>query len=624
MKQKMEGTLTRSVPFESRGIPEGENLVLEFPFASGEPYLRTSFWEDPWIEVLGMEEGECDLSRLETGAAVLCNHGRGDANSMLANVGITTGARLEGSRGVVSVKLSRRPGMEGLLQDIVDGIVKNVSVGYQIHERVLVRKNEEGPDEYRVTKWTPMEVSFVDIPADATVGLSREAEHRDYRVVGTIMEGSEMEATVESGQAEAEKARMMEKARIIEIRQAVGKSGLDMKLADDLVERDVPVDAAKSIILEKLAERSAVEIIQPTGDVRTITDETETRREMMTQALLRRYDPKSALDDGARQYMGLSLLELSRNCLEQSGIATRGMSRSLVAQRAFEGVSDFPEILANVANRTLRAAYQAAPRTFTAWARQVSAPDFKTISRVSLSDAPKLEKVNEHGEFRRGAIFDGKETYQLATVGKVIGITRQAIINDDLSAFTRIPALFAQAAANYESDTVYGILTANARLADNLALFHADHGNLASPGSAIDIESLGAARAMMRVQKTPQGVVMNLSPAFLIVPAALETIASQYVSQAYVAANSGAINPFAGALQVVSEGRLDAASAKAWYLAASSAMMDTVEFCYLEGQDGVYLETRQGFDVDGMEIKARLDFAAKAIDYRGLYKNLGA
>ena len=61
-----------------------------------------------------------------------------------------------------------------------------------------------------------------------------------------------------------------------------------------------------------------------------------------------------------------------------------------------------------------------------------------------------------------------------------------------------------------------------------------------------------------------------------------------------------------------------------WYLIADPAQIDTVEYCYLEGQQGVYIETKQGFEVDGVEIKARMDFGAAALDYRGLQKNAGA
>ena len=174
----------------------------------------------------------------------------------------------------------------------------------------------------------------------------------------------------------------------------------------------------------------------------------------------------------------------------------------------------------------------------------------------------------------------------------MLAIDRRDFINDDLGAFTRIPALFANAAANYESDTVYGIVTANAALSDTVALFHATHNNLTGAGTAISVPSLGVARALMRRQTTPQGAVMNLQPKFLIVPAALETIANQFVSQQYVAAKSADYNPFAGVLQVVSEARLDANSATAWYLTAGTESIDTVEYAYLEGQQGAYIETR--------------------------------
>ena len=77
-------------------------------------------------------------------------------------------------------------------------------------------------------------------------------------------------------------------------------------------------------------------------------------------------------------------------------------------------------------------------------------------------------------------------------------------------------------------------------------------------------------------------------------------------------------------LSVIAEPRLDPASgAIPWYLFASPSAIDTIEYAYLEGQDGVFIETRNGFDVDGVEIKARLDFGAKAIDWRGLHKNPG-
>jgi len=78
------------------------------------------------------------------------------------------------------------------------------------------------------------------------------------------------------------------------------------------------------------------------------------------------------------------------------------------------------------------------------------------------------------------------------------------------------------------------------------------------------------------------------------------------------------------ALEPIVEPLLDANSATAWYLAADSAQIDTVEYAYLDGAEGPVIESEVGFEVDGVSFKARLDFAAKATDYRGLRKSTGA
>jgi len=533
--------------------------------------------------------------------------------------------------------------MKSVLQDIQDGIVRNVSVGYQIKERVLTKENEGSPDEYRVTSWLPMEITLCDVPADATVGIGRSLNKEDEQVSKekiAPVEDKEIKAApvidadrtiepvkaapkVDTGKLQDD-AIKAERKRSSDIKTLVRSVSLDDDLSDSMIERGVTLEEARAEVLTKLAERTSEQDVSSRADIHVAVDETDTRREYMTDAILHRANPAHDLTEGARQFAGLSMLELSRENLRVRGVDTKGMDRMQIAGRAFEGTSDLPNVLANVANKSLRTAYESAPRTFTGWARQASASDFKAVSRTNLSDAPALEAVTENGEFKRGSVTDGKETYQLATVGKIIGLTRQAIINDDLSAFTRIPALFAAAAANYESDTVYSILTANAALSDTVALFHTSHGNLTGTGTVISVASLGIGRKLMRKQKTPKLAVMNLRPKYLIVPVALETVAAQFVSSAYVADQSSTINPFAGALEVIPEARLDDTSETAWYLAADNSAIDTVEYCYLEGNSGVYIETRQGFDVDGMEIKARLDFAAKAIDHRGVYKNNGA
>ena len=222
----------------------------------------------------------------------------------------------------------------------------------------------------------------------------------------------------------------------------------------------------------------------------------------------------------------------------------RGLSRDEIATRALHTTSDFPAILAAVTNKTLRDAYEAAPRTFPPIARRATAADFKDIHRLQLGEAPQLEKVNESGEFKRGSLGEGKESYRVETWGKVIGITRQVIINDDLDAFTRIPALFGTAAATLESDVVWGIVTSNPNMADGVALFHASHKNLVGTGTALDVANLGKARAQMAKQTGLDGkTVLNIRPAFLVVPSSLELTAEQLIAQNLVPAKSADVVP---------------------------------------------------------------------------------
>lgn len=643
----MSDVMTRELPMQTRLMPvtsvDEAKRTAEVVWSTGAAVMRMDYWTGKrYLEELSLDPKHVDMKRMESGAPILNNHSR---YSLADVIGVVERAWIENGEGRAIVRFDDGEDAQEIFRKVQNGILRNVSVGYSVRKYEITEQEGTLPI-YRAVDWTPAEVSVVPVGADANAGVRAEQAElsrcefinlsaaadasRKEPIMADVKQAADPAATViqpdtdalvSNARAEAVKA---ERSRIAEINEAVRAAGLDISLADEMVRTELSADAARKAIIGKLAERTEAAKVSSRADIVTIVDETDTRRALVAEALMHRYDPRAELSEGARQYRGLSLIELSRDLLEVKGVKTRGMDRMQIAARALEGTSDLPNIVANVANKSLRQAYMSAPRSFVPWARRTSAPDFKTLSRVALSDAPALETVNEHGEFKRGAFTDGKETYQLVTVGKIIGLTRQVIVNDDMQAFTRVPALFGAAAANYESDTVYGVLTANAALSDSVALFHANHSNLTGTGTAISVASLDVGRAAMRVQKTPQGVVMNLGPKFLIVPAAKETLANQYTSGDFVSAKSSDINPFKGSLQVIVEGRLDASSATAWYLAADPNQIDTIEYCYLDGQDGVYIETRNGFEVDGVEIKARLDFAAKAIDYRGLYKNVGA
>ncbi len=666
---RIDGRLDRSFPAQIRVLSRGDaadgaaptgNVRLRLSFSSEAPVLRSSWFDEAWIEVLGHAEGECDLSRLNAGAAVLCNHDRRlQVGSPMAMVGATDRGWIEDARGHVELTMSRRDGLQGLLQDIDDDLVRNVSVGYRIIERKLVKTyGGKQPDEYRVTRWQPIEISLVDIPADAAVGIGRSAEDEPrYRVVDLPEPGEQQERSmdettqpaaqaatppsaqvVDLDQARAEGARA-ERERQSEIRRLVRAARLPADLAERMVTDGVSVDAAGRSIIEELARQDdAVQTRSANAPhIETLRDEEATRAEGITQSVLHRLGAVRELDDNGRQYRGMRLMEIGRDMLEARGVRTRGMASMDLAREILQyrsggmgTVSDFSSLMANVANKRLRQAYDENPGTYTMWARRgPNAPDFKNIQLTQMSGAPDLLQVNEHGEFKTGKMYDGAETYAVVTYGRIVPLTRQAMINDDLRAFDRLVTAFGYSARRLENRTVYSQLTANAALSDSVALFHATHANLATGGgSALAFAALSTARAAMRVQKGQQSEELNVAPAYLIVPASLEQTAYQLTSPNYVPATKAEINEFrAGgrtALTPVVEPVLDANSATAWYLAASGNQIDTVEYCYLDGAEGAVIESEPGFVVDGVQYKCRLDFGAHVADYRGLYKGAGA
>lgn len=656
--------------------------TIEIVWTTGARVLRRR-WEG-WDELREYEEElivtpeAIRLGRMNSGAApFLDTHGSWSLEDVLGTV-VEGSARIENGVGTATVRLTAAPDAAPLVQRIVEGTVRSVSVGYQVH-RYEIEKRDGQREIWRAVDWEPYEVSAVPMPADPGARIRSEgaldAPSAELRLRRTpcavtrrtpaasaasttpaasaaIRKGQGMDpedqlapeqTRVESRKAEtpatapvaapdADAIRAEERARVAEITSLCGRHGLDAGLRDRLIREGTGLDSARAAILDALVARDpAGRTVEPSPAVARDSADTA-YRDAMSAALMHRHAPSTALPAEAREFRGLSLIELARHALERGGVSTRGMAKMEVAGLAlsaraagYMGTSDFAAILANVANKTLRAGYESTPRTFSVWARRATITDFKQVSRAQLGGAPDLQKVLEAGEFSYGTIGEGKEVYALATYGRIVAITRQTLINDDLDAFTRVPAAFGAAAADLESDVVYGILSANAAMSDSVALFHANHGNLAAAATAIDEANLAIAYRAFAAQKGLEGRLISILPRFVLVPPGKRSVEARKQVTATTPGSTAEVNTFAGRLEVVEEPRLIPAGGNdPWFLAADPSRIDTVEYAYLDGQEGVFTETRTGFEVDGIEIKARHDFAAKAIDWRGLFKNAGA
>ncbi len=194
-RQRIEGMLYREIQFRTEGILDEDERRVKISISSETPILRRSFFSDPWIETLGHKRGEPNLARFQSGgASVHYNHSRqrADRIGVVESVKLVTvkdGERAEGKQKIRRlegvVRISKREDVDDIWTDISDGVLTNISVGYTVDERKLTRESGKGePDEFRITSWTPMEVSFVDIPADPSVGVGRnEQGEMAYRVI---------------------------------------------------------------------------------------------------------------------------------------------------------------------------------------------------------------------------------------------------------------------------------------------------------------------------------------------------------------------------------------------------------------------------------------------------------
>lgn len=393
------------------------------------------------------------------------------------------------------------------------------------------------------------------------------------------------------------------------------------------------VDQAVALITDAVAKREKDPTIVP-GNV--TADARDKFKEGATKAVMFR----AGIAGGERnEFTSMTLRELARHSLAVAGVNKVFADPMEMIRAAFAPVmaaglhstSDFVEILANVANKSMLKGWEEAEETFAKWTSKGSLVDFKPAKRVDLNLFPALTEVPEGAEYLFGTIGDRGETIQLATYGKMFAITRQAIINDDLNAFSRIPQKMGRAAKRTIGNLVYAVLTSNPAMGDGITLFHDDHGNFidgSGTGDKPTVTSVTAGISAMALQKDPDEHAtggLNISPSYMLVPVELFGVAQALMSALNdpAATTPNVPNTVRGVAEVIKDARLSANSTKIWYLAANPNQYDTIEVAYLNGNEQPVLEQREGWYVDGVEFKVRMDAGVKALDFRGLLKNKG-
>jgi hypothetical protein len=599
---------------------------------------------------------------------LLDTHRRSDTSCV---IGSFRDIRIEGSQLIGRAFFSAAPEAEGPYLKTKEGHLTDCSIARLDLESTYIPEGQrqavggtmyDGPIKV-VTSWTPKEMSMCPIGADemakvraATTpviprnpkkenemdpklraflvsrGLSETAtEEEARRFLETLQvrdEAAPPAGTVDAAAVteQVRSAFLAEQSRCTDIRAICSRAGLPETKITEFITGGTSVEAVRSAAFEHVVTSGPAPVFRSSTEVGT--DARDKFRQAAEGSLIIRCGhtcDDSLIKLGARDLAGFTLVELARESLRMAGQSALGGNVLEMVGRSFT-TSDFPLLLSNVANKELLDGWETQEETWPSWVAEGSVSDFKTHTAVRPGEVDSLDEIGEDDEYKYGTRTEQSESYKIATFGKLFKISRQTIINDDLGALSEIPREHGEAATRTVGDVVYAVLTANSAMGDGTALFHSNHKNLAASGAVVSVDSLGLAETAMGLQKDIGGKRrLNIKPAYFLCPLTKKAAAEQFFSTPVVGtqAQPNLQNIYSGAYFTrIYEPRLDDASTTAWYLAARKGK--TVKVFFLNGNKTPFLDTKQGWSTDGVEFKVRIDVGAKAMGWKGLYKNPGS
>lgn len=656
---EITGPRQRSIAIELRA-GEGEEAGSFWAALSSDAPIRV--WRD-LDEVLIHTKDAIDLTRAEGGLPLLWQH---DARTPIGRV---DDLRIEGGKLRGRFTFAPNAKAQEIAADVAGGFLRNVSIGYVVHEWI---EKDQGR-RIEATRWELLEASIVSVPADPSVGINRA--HRgassqggtvdpddDTNGGGNVVDFTEAQRIArEAGMAEGQR-REAERRDAIEalflgerwqaaeyqaIRTAALSERWSVQRAKDELLRAVGAGVESVARGSTFTQGDRPAPAYAGGHVAAGDDARDKFARGAELAIAVRAgletDKDKIREARGGQFTGMTLSELAREFCAVAGINVRGLSRDRMVAAALRGgsvrgtgivnqvVADFPSLLENIANKALLLGYEEPIETWRMIARPGTLTDFRQSSRTGLSEFDDLDLIRDGAEYRVGKFQDRAEKITLQTFGKLFRITRQAIINDDLQAFTQVPRKLGRAASRMVGDVAYNAFLTNPVLnQDGLALFVAGHNNLISAGNGPPgVAQLSTMKARMGTQKDTNGQVngLNIRPSRVVVPLALEdaarTLQTAEFNPLTTATNSSVPNIHRGTFETVADARLDAVSAVQWYAFADPNLYDTIEVGFLDGQQEPFLESEDGWTIDGVEFKVRIDCAAIPLDFRTMVRNNG-
>jgi len=467
--------------------------------------------------------------------------------------------------------------------------------------------------------------------------LQRELEELDARSDDGLQTRDAAEPAAQQETADpmnaAQRAIQDERIRVSEITGLARSFDLDPAQA---IADGTTVDNYRSVVLEQLRnERRPVS----TG-VQVTADENDKFRAAAVDGLAMRGGVElNTPASGSESFRGTSLRDIGIECLRRDGMNVNDLIRmspseiyDKLGERQFYNPSAaFPAIMDQTIRKSIVELYNQVPTTFQMITTKGSLPDFKTTAdhEYVIGGVGDFLLLPENGEIKpdmpRTELLPQRK---LDTYAKQFSMTRQAFINDDIGFLTRVPGLYAQAAKKTIDKQVYKILFDNAAIYDGKALFHADHHNLMTTGTAPTQASIQAMILQMQKQTDTFGDPIYMTPRQLIVPVGYEfDLAVIFRSAQVTGSANNDINPLynypLGVVQSPVLNAMAGQNACPWFLQADASSARGIQVDYLNGQEVPTVRRMETVGQLGFTWDVWLDWGIAVRDWRGFVKNPG-
>lgn len=564
--------------------------TVDLVWSTGAPVRRSGYPTD-YIEELSLAPGAVRLDRLNAGAPLLNSH---ENSSLAAVIGVVERAWIEAGEGRATVRFSDRPEVEPIWSDVQQGILRNISVGYRVHK---TERDDSGaiPVE-RTIDWEPFELSLVPIPADPGAQTRSQPNPTNKE--------SDMAHTAIDNDQDRQQPTATERRRVTDIMDACRKAGLDGEFAEKLISDGTPIVEARAQIIDAFHE------VTHKGQPRTLGGFVEGQgfgpNANVKERLVRRLQGEAN---------AISLMQVLEHTTGQ-----RGSLELLV--RGSMATTDFPMLLGSAGFQVLREMYDAAPVGARNITRRRQSSDLRDINLLGLSEFPAMMKILEGGEFKAGNLTDRGGSYRIEEYGRIVKLTRRALLQDMLDAFGEAMRNHGRAIAALEDDLVIAALESGGTgakcMEDNKALFHADHAN-STTATGLTITSLTEAAAKLRqAREVGNGRRLNLAPRWLLVSAQYEVQAIQLTSEINATAAAD-VNPFAGgqlALMPLVDANLS--GSHAYVLCDPASPAAAIEIC--TGPAVADVQSQNDFETTSVKTRVLADRGLGVRDHRGVVR----